>query len=138
MTPFAEAPCTYQLNFAFQFEKSCKKVDCPVRDYLYQAATAVNINLCRHFFNRHHSHSLYLLEDGCVPYFWTLCGMLVSLFSLSQNHKGSNMCPRNIICKEAAQLHSYKFLFTIDGVDLKKVEKFEYLGRQIYDRPTDL
>ena len=58
----------------------------------YRAATAVNINLCHHhFFHQHHSHSLHLLEDVCVPYFCTLCSMLVSLFSLSQNHKGSNM-----------------------------------------------
>ena len=90
VTPPAEVPCTYKLNFTFRSENSQKIVDCPVRDCLYQAATAAN--LCRHFFNWHHSHSLHLLEDRHVPSFCTLCGMSVLPIPLSQNHKGLKMC----------------------------------------------
>ena len=39
--------------------------DCPVPDCLYWSALAAN--LCRHFFNRYHSHSLHLLEDRHIP-----------------------------------------------------------------------
>ena len=35
-----------------------------------------------------------------------------------------------LICKDAAAL-TQRRVFTIDGVDLKKVEAFKYLGRQI-------
>ena len=115
-------------------------MDCPVRDCLYQAATAAN--LCHHFFNWHHSHScLNLHEDRHVPSFCTLCGMSLSQFSLSQNHKGSKMCRRNIslscqhIRKDVAAAAQLQVI-TINGVNLKKIENFRYLGRQICD--TDL
>ena len=40
------------------------------------------------------------------------------------------------ICKDASALTQCR-VFTIDGVDLKKVETFKYLGRQIWDIDLD-
>ena len=51
-----------KLKFAFRSENSRKIVDCPVQDYLYQAAMATNLRHC--FFNRHHSHSLLASARG--------------------------------------------------------------------------
>ena len=112
----------------------------PVEDCLYKAKTAANLR--RHFFSRHYTHRLHLEEDRSVPSYYRLCGISVSLHSLQRGHAGGKQCKANIIqnpkrAQNEAAVGAQVRTFTIDGVVLKKVENFKYLGRQISSRDSD-
>ena len=113
---------------------------CPVEGCLYQAATAEN--LPRHFYSRHYTHRLHIEEDGSVPSNCRACGISVSLHSLQRGHTGSKQCKANIRKNQQREQNeaaagAQARTFTIDGVTLKKVENFKYLGRQISSRDSD-
>ena len=66
----------------------------------------------------------------------------MSLFSLQRGHIGSRQCKANIQRNQQrerneAAARAQARTFTIDGVVLKKVENFKYLGRQISSRDSD-
>ena len=99
-------------------------------------------NLRRHFFNRHYTYRLHIEEDGSVPTYCRACGISVSLHSLQRGHIGNKQCNANIIQnqqweRDEAAAGAQARTFTIDGVVLKKVKNFKYLGRQISSRDSD-
>ena len=113
---------------------------CPVEGCLYQAATAANLR--RHFFSRHYTHRLHIEEDGGVPSYCRACGISVSLHSLRCRHEGGKQCKANIRKNQQRERNeaaagAQARTFTIDGVTLKKVENFKYLGHQISSRDSD-
>ena len=66
----------------------------------------------------------------------------MSLHSLQCGHVGSRQCKANIRRnqqreRDEAAAGAQARTFTIDGVVLKKVENFKYLGRQISSRDSD-
>ena len=66
----------------------------------------------------------------------------MSLFSLQRGHIGNKQCKANIQQNQQrerneAAARAQARTFTIDGVVLKKVENFNYLGRQISSRDSD-
>ena len=137
--PAGLAPRSYKLSFKLQAGYS-RRVPCPVECCQYKAATAANLR--RHFFNRHYTDSLHLEEDGSVPSYCRACGISVSLFSLQQGHIGNKQCKANIRQNQQrerneAAARAQARTSTIDGVVLKKVENFKYLGRQISSRDSD-
>ena len=111
-----------------------------MEDYHYTAKTAANLQ--RHFFNRHYTHRLQIEEDCSVPSYCRACGILVSLHSLQRVYTGGKQCKANVrqnqqrVWNEAAAGAQTR-TFIIDGVVLKNVEKFKYLGRQISSRDSD-
>ena len=68
--------------------------------------------------------------------------MSASPLSLIRGHKGSRLCKATIIQQQqwehrVAAAQAQLQVFTINGVDLKKVENFKYLGRQICHTDSD-
>ena len=66
----------------------------------------------------------------------------MSLHSLQCGHVGGRQCKANIRRnqqreRDEAAAGAQARTFTIDGVVLKKVENFKYLGRQISSRDSD-
>ena len=138
--PAVLEPRLYKLSFIGRLGHSRHRVSYPVDDCRYTAKTTANLR--RHFFNRHYTDSLHLEEDGSVPSYCRACGILVSLFSLQRSHIGNKQCKVNIQRNQQrerneAAARAQARTFTIDGVVLKKVEKFKYLGRQISGRDSD-
>ena len=138
--PDALALRLYKLSFISLSGHSRHRVSCPADNCLYTAKTAANLQ--RHFFNCHYTDSLHLEEDGSVPSYCRACGISVSLFSLQRGHIGNKQCKANIRRNQQrerneAAARAQARTFTIDGVVLKKVENFEYLGRQISSRDSD-
>ena len=111
-----------------------------MEDCRYTASTATNLQ--HYFFNHHYTYRLHIQEDSSVFSYCRAYGILVSLYSLQCGHIGGNQCKASIIQnqqwvqnKAAARIQAKTF--TIDGVVLKKVENFEYLGCQISSREFD-
>jgi len=134
------APRSYKLSFIHQSGHSQHIVPCPVEDCPYQAATAANLR--RHFYNCHHTYRLHIEEDGSIPSNCWACGMLVSLHSLRRGHVSGPQCKANKRRKQQRERNEVAAgaqarTFTIDGVTLKKVENFKYLGRQISSRDSE-
>ena len=123
--PASLAPRLYKLSFVHRTGYTRKRVPCPVEGCHY-VATAASL-LRRHFFNRHPTFKLHIEEDGSVPGFCKLCGVSVSLHSLRRGHEGSKSCKANVQKnqqrerKQAATV-AQAWVFTIDGIELKKVE----------------
>ena len=137
--PIALAPRLYRLSFKHQSGYS-RRVPCPVEGCRYTATNAANLR--RHFSNRHYTHRLHLEEDGSVPSYCRACGISVSLHSLQCGHIGGKQCKANIKrnqqwARNEAAAGAQARTFTIDGVVLKKVEHFIYLGCQISSRDSD-
>ena len=138
--PATLAPRVYKLSFVRTARNPQERVPCPVNDCHYMANSASILR--RHFFNRHPTFNLHIEQDGSVPSFCKLCGVSVSLHSLRRGHEGSKMCKTNIRRnqqrerKHAASVAQAR-VFTIDDIELKKVENFKYLGRQISSRDSD-
>ena len=138
--PTALAPHLYKLSFIGRLGHSRHRVLCPADDCLYAAKTAANLQ--RHFFNCHYTDSLYLEEDSSVTSYCRACSILVSLFSLQRGHIDNKQCKANILQNQQrerneAAARAQARTFTIDGIVLKKVENFKYLGRQISSRDSD-
>ena len=92
--PAALAPRSYKLSFISLSGHSQHRVSCPADSCQYTAKTAAN--LWQYFFNRHYTDSLHLEEDGSVPSYCRVCGILVSLFPLQRGHISSRQCKANI------------------------------------------
>ena len=137
--PAGLAPRSYKLSFKLQAGYS-RRVPCPVECCQYKAATAANLR--RHFYSRHYTYRLHLEEDGSVPSNCRACGISVSLHSLQRGHVSGKQCVANIRRnqqreRDEAAAGAQARTFTIDGVTLKKVENFKYLGRQVSSRDSD-
>ena len=71
-----------------------------------------------------------------------MCGILVSLHTLQCGHIGDKQSKVSIRqnqqwVQNKAAAGAQARIFTINGVVLKKVENFKYLGRQISSRDSD-
>ena len=108
-------------------------VPCPVEGCDYQASTR-NL-LRRHFVTRHDPHQLHIEEEGnLLP--CELCGMQVTPYALTRNHRYSALC--NDIAQRRRQrdlIHSCKQAgatqFQVADAELESVTSFRYLGRPL-------
>ena len=138
--PATLAPRSYKLSFVQTARTPHERIPCPVDGCQYMAKAASLLR--RHFFNRHPTFQLHIEQDGNVPRFCRLCGISVSLHSLRRGHEGSKSCKTNVRRnrqreRKQAAAAAHARVFTIDGIELKKVENFKYLGRQISSRDSD-
>ena len=106
-------------------------MQCLVEDCRFTAKTAASFR--RYFCNPHYTYRLHIEKDGSVPSYYKVYGILVSLRSLQRGHISGKQSKANIMqnqqrVRNEATAGAQARTFNNEGVVLKKVENFKYLG----------
>ena len=98
----------------------------------------------KHFRDRHPNDLVIIPEEGSEPFpQCDRCGLQVSPHAVRMGHLGSAMCLQGQQLRRrrrAARLahEARSVTFTVNGVQLRKVDQFKYLGRPLSFRDSDM
>ena len=137
-------PATYNISIP---NECTEQIPCPVPHCIYK----VNIPIMRsisqgrakmrdHFRNRHPGDKIIITEEGPLPT-CQLCG-LTGKTVLQERHRNTQQCKRYTerrkqYFKKEENERARNQRFTIDGNEIKRTNKFKYLGRVLHEDDDD-
>jgi len=112
---------------------------CPWPGCSYPASSRTQLN--HHFTHRHPDHTLVFTDQG-HPIVCEVCGTRVTPCALAHGHINSGWCLNTARRKHQRQLirachEAEGQQFSVDGVELERVDVFTYLGRPLSYKDSD-
>ena len=135
------APATYdQVSIPLGCDED---TPCPVPNCVFRVTRSVKrkrMTMRNHFMIRHPSDTIIIVEEGLLPR-CSGCGWYGKT-AMAESHRASLSCytnseKRRRYFKSLEKKRAMEFVFRCGDVDLKRVQKFKYLGRVLEEHDND-